>query len=152
MKNSKILNILANAIEREIEAYEFYKQISEKVLNKDVKKIFRDLSQEELGHREFLEKLKFNQSMFTKIEPPAADYKVSEATDLPPFSLDMKPADAIALAMKKEQQAVEFYRSMAESTGEPDIKKTFKNIANMELNHKQRLENIFVDIGYPEAF
>lgn len=152
MKNSKILNILANAIEREIEAYEFYKQISEKVLNKDVKKIFRDLSQEELGHREFLEKLKFNQSMFTKIEPPAADYKVSEATDLPPFNLDMKPADAIALAMKKEQQAVEFYRSMAESTGEPDIKKTFKNIANMELNHKHRLENIFVDIGYPEAF
>jgi bifunctional DNase/RNase len=36
--------------------------------------------------------------------PP--DYKVAESVELPEITIDMKPADAIALAMKKEQQAV----------------------------------------------
>ncbi len=147
-----IEDILSMAVTREIEAYEFYKQVSEKVSDKEVKKIFKELSDEELGHRDFLEKLKLEPVMMKKIEPPKADYKVAEATELPHFSLDMKPADAIALAMKKEQQAVEFYRSMAESSGDNEIKEKFNNLASMELNHKHRLENIFVDIGYPEAF
>jgi len=28
----------------------------------------------------------------------------------------------------------------------------FENLARMELGHKTRLEHMFVDIGYPEAF
>lgn len=147
-----IEDILSMAVTREIEAYEFYKQVGEKVSDKEVKKIFKELSDEELGHRDFLEKLKLEPVMMKKIEPPKADYKVAEATELPPFSINMKPADAIALAMKKEQQAVEFYRSMADFSGDSEIKEKFNNLASMELNHKHRLENVFVDIGYPEAF
>lgn len=147
-----IEDILSMAVTREIEAYEFYKQVSEKVSDKEVKKIFKELSDEELGHRDFLEKLKLDPVMMKKIEPPKADYKVAEATELPPFSINMKPADAIALAMKKEQQAVEFYRSMADFSGDNEIKENFNNLASMELNHKHRLENVFVDIGYPEVF
>jgi rubrerythrin len=147
-----IKDILSMAVTREIEAYAFYKQVSEKVSDKEVKKMFKELSEEELGHRDFLEKLKNDPSMMKKIEPPRTDYKVAEATELPTFSIDMKPADAVALAMKKEQQAVEFYRSMAEFSGDSEIKEKFNNLASMELNHKHRLENIFVDIGYPESF
>jgi hypothetical protein len=32
------------------------------------------------------------------------------------------------------------------------MKDVFNNLANMELGHKHRLETVFVDIGYPEAF
>jgi len=53
-----IEDILSMAVTREIEAYEFYKQVGEKVSDKEVKKIFKELSDEELGHRDFLEKLK----------------------------------------------------------------------------------------------
>ena len=31
-------------------------------------------------------------------------------------------------------------------------KEIFENLVNMELGHKARLENVFVEIGYPEAF
>ena len=78
--------------------------------------------------------------------------KVAEATELPKLTLDMQPADAIALAMKKEQQAVEFYRDLSKHCADQEIGKIFENLANMELTHKQKLENVFVEIGYPEAF
>jgi rubrerythrin len=45
-----------------------------------------------------------------------------------------------------------FYRSLAEATGDAEMKNIFKNLAAMELGHKQRLENVFVEIGYPETF
>lgn len=86
-----------------------------------------------------------------KIQAPP-DYKVAETTELPKLSIDMKPADAIALAMKKEQQAVEFYRALGESATDASVKKIFENLTNMELGHKHRLENVFVEIGYPEVF
>ena len=41
------------------------------------------------------------------------DYKVAETVDMPRLSLDMKPAEAIALAMKKEEEAMRMYLSLA---------------------------------------
>jgi rubrerythrin len=104
-----------------------------------------------MGHKELLEKFKYDPTMVMKIEAPP-DYKVAEATELTKLSIAMKPADAIALAMKKEQQAVEFYREFRDRATERSIKDVFENLANMELGHKHRLENVFVEIGYPEVF
>ena len=64
----------------------------------------------------------------------------------------MKPADAIALAMKKEEEAVKFYQGMAAVSQDEEIKGKFEYLAGMELIHKNRLENVFVEIGYPEVF
>jgi rubrerythrin len=41
------------------------------------------------------------------------DYKVAETVDEPELSMDMKPADAFALAMKKEEEAMKQYTEMA---------------------------------------
>ena len=151
--NSKELDqIFASAIEREIEAHEFYLAVSEKVVNPYVKKVFAELAQEELGHKELLTQCKNDPTLLTKIEIPPKDYKIAEATDLPKFDIGMKPADAIALAMKKEEEAVRFYRGMAAGSRDEEIKKQFDSLAAMELTHKSRLENIYVDIGYPEVF
>jgi rubrerythrin len=143
--------VFATAISREIEAHEFYRDVAQRAQNSDVKEVFARLAEEELGHKELLEKFKYDPTMVMQIQAPP-DYKVAEATPLPALSIDMKPADAIALAMKKEQQAVEFYRGLGEQATEQELKKVFANLANMELNHKHRLENVFVEIGYPEAF
>jgi rubrerythrin len=87
-----------------------------------------------------------------KFAAPPSDFKIAEATELPVLSFDAKPADAIALAMKKEQQAVEFYRALAQTALDNGLKQVLESLATMELGHKHRLETIFVDIGYPEAF
>ena len=151
MKQMEIEQILSGAIDREIEAYEFYRLVYERVNDASVKEVFGQLAKEEMGHRELLEKFKHDPTMVMKIKAPP-DYKVAEATEYPELSIDMKPADAIALAMKKEQEAVEFYRAMGESATDADVKRIFENLTNMELSHKHRLENVFVEIGYPEVF
>jgi len=140
------------AISREAKAYEFYKAVAEKVTSDDVKKVFLQLAEEELGHREQLEILLHDPTKIMKFNPPKADYKVAEATEAPDPTIEMKPAEAIALAMKKEQEAVEFYRQLSADATDDSLKAMFDNLANMELNHKARLENVFVEIGYPEVF
>jgi rubrerythrin len=147
-----IEKILSDAIDREVEAYQFYQQVYERVDDPTVKEVFERLAKEEQGHREMLEQFKHDPTMVMQIQPPPADYKVAEATELPKLSIEMKPADAIALAMKKEQQAVELYRALGEGATDPKVKSIFENLANMELGHKHRLENVFVQIGYPEVF
>jgi len=147
-----IEQIFATAIEREIEAYEFYRKVSERTDNDTVKTIFHQLARDEQGHRDLLEEFKHNPTRMMKIQAPAADYKVAEATEMPKLSIEMKPADAIALAMKKEQQAVQFYRGLAANASDAGTQAIFENLANMELGHKHRLENVFVEIGYPEVF
>ena len=152
MQQHEFEALMATAIKREIEAKQFYHDVEQRVENEEVKTVFSQLAKEEMGHMELLEKFKADQSMVMKIAAPAQDAKVAEATELPALSIDMKPADAIALAMKKEQQAVEFYKGLAEGSNDAGVKEVFDNLANMELSHKNRLENVFVQIGYPEVF
>lgn len=152
MAQTQVEQILAGAIGREIEARDFYRQVAERAGNSTVKETFQQLAQEEAGHQELLESCRADPAKLLKIQAPAVDYKVAEITELPAFALDMKPADAIALAMKKEQQAVEFYRQMEANAADSGVKAMFANLANMELGHKHRLENVFVEIGYPEVF
>ena len=152
MDAQELTRIFSLATQRELEANAFYGRVAKTAGNAEVKKVFEQLAQEEMGHFELLEKLRIDPTLPMKITAPKQDYKLAEATELPAFSDAMKPADAIALAMKKEQQAVEFYRGLAAAAGDSGIKDIFDNLANMELGHKHRLETVFVDIGYPEAF
>lgn len=147
-----IEKVFSMAIKREIEAYEFYRDVANRMQNESVKIIFEQLSKEEMGHREVLEKLKSNPTTMMSFTKPSADYKLAEATELPNLNINMKPADALALAMKKEQQAVESYRKLSSETNDVKIKEIFDNLSNMELQHKNRLENMFTEIGYPEVF
>ena len=144
--------VISTAIGREIEANEFYADASAKTKDPVLKQTFSKLAGEEMGHMELLEKFWADPGMPFKIDAPKADLKVAEATELPRLSTSMKPADALALAMKKEQQAMEFYRGLSIASSDAGLKTTFDNLANMELGHKNRLETLFVDIGYPEAF
>lgn len=147
-----INRVFSMASKREMEANAFYSKVANSSVNPDVKAVFEQLAQEELGHFDLIEKLKNDPTMSIKMPPPQQDYKLAEATELPSLEDVSVPKDAIALAMKKEQQAVEFYRNMADSTQDNELKDIFQNLANMELTHKHRLETVFVDIGYPESF
>jgi rubrerythrin len=150
-KTVDIKSILDAAIVREEEAFAFYSRASERMTNRTVKEIFDQLGKDELCHKTFLQACLKDTQLAAKLPTPA-DYKVAEATAEPTLSIDMKPADALALAMKKEQHAVDFYQGLAKVASDATFRAMFENLARMELGHKTRLENMFVDIGYPEAF
>ena len=60
--------------------------------------------------------------------------------------------DAIALAMKKEQEAMEMYQQFADASEGAKQKETFLELAKMEKGHKVRLEGIYTDIAFIEVW
>lgn len=143
--------IIDRAILNEIEAQIFYDAASEKVVDPYLKEMFQGFAKEEKMHEKILRNILKSKTMDMHFSEKI-DYKISETVDEPKLSMDMKPADAIALAMKKEEQALKEYSMLAENCPDAEQKKVFLNLAAMERGHKLALEKAFVDIGYPEVW
>lgn len=150
MKNYK--EILKMAVGNEVEAYEFYRDAATKMKDPAMKKTFQELAEEEAGHKTLLEGYLYDEMKDLKFNEEK-DYKVAETIEAPQaLSTDMAFKDAIALAMKKEQEAMEMYQQFADASIGAKQKETFLELANMEKGHKVRLENIYTDIAFTEVW
>ncbi|MHC1727113.1 MAG: ferritin family protein [Syntrophobacteraceae bacterium] len=142
--------ILKMAIGNEIVAYDFYNGVCEKTKDNNLKTIFAELAAEEKKHKALLE------GYLTGAKPlqfaAVSDYKVSETVDKPQLSISMKPADAIALAMKEEEEAMLMYQSLANSSANAEQKEMFASLAKMEKGHKAKLEETFTTMAFPEVW
>ena len=143
--------IVEMAIGEEIAASIFYQEASDKVEDPYLKKMFAELAEDERGHERILETILTSDTVRQYFRA-AVDLKVAETVDKPELSMQMKPADAIALAMKNEEDAMNQYLQMADACDDPDKKNVFVDLATMERGHKNKLEKAFVDIGYPEVW
>lgn len=152
MKSEQTLDaIFAMAIDREEAANLFYTELARRVRNRSVKETFETLAKEELSHRALLQTLQADPQLGAKIKS-VSDFQVAESEAAPDVRPDMPLRDAVALAMKKEQQAVALYRGLSLSATDAATRALFENLTNMELGHKSKLEAVFVDIGYAEVF
>jgi rubrerythrin len=150
MKNYK--EILKMAVGNEVEAYEFYRDAAAKMKDPAMKKTFMELADEESGHKVLLEGYLSNEMKDMKFSDEK-DYKVAETVEAPQtLSTDMAFKDAIALAMKKEQEAMEMYQQFADASEGAKQKETFLELAKMEKGHKVRLEGIYTDIAFIEVW
>lgn len=151
MKQKVYNDILDLAIQGEIEAAQFYADVAAATENDFLKDLFQTFSAEEQKHRKILEGFRNDEAAAVAFEK-VPDFHVSETVEEPVLSMDMKPVDAIALAMKKEETAMKQYTEMADACTDPDRKKLFLELAAMERGHKAKMESAFVDIGYPEVW
>ena len=143
--------IIAFAIANEMEAQRFYADAAAKLSDPHLKEMFAQFAQEELRHRELLQRIAASETIARYFDAET-DFKVAETVDKPKLSTAMKPADAIALAMKNEEEAMQQYTRLAEACQDAGQKKVFMDLAAMERGHKRKLETAFVDIGYPEVW
>lgn len=151
MEQNAYLKILDRAIDSEIEAARFYSEVAAMTANNYLKELFTTFSKEEQKHRRILEGFRNNPTTEIRFAQ-VPDLGVSETVPEPVLSIDMQPADAIALAMKKEESAMRQYSQLAEACGDAGQKKIFLELAAMEREHKAKMEAAFVDIGYPEVW
>ncbi len=151
MKTEEFKKILLDAIDKEVEAYTFYTSASERVKDAALKTVFKELAEQESMHRKTLQaylmgaktELKFNETQ---------DYKLSDTIENPPLTTDMKPLDGLKLAIKKEEEAMQMYKKFAEASIDAEQKKTFEELAKMELGHKARLEDIYTNSAFSESW
>lgn len=143
--------ILEMAIDSEVEAYEFYTAAAAKDLDPSLKKIFTELAEEEADHKRILEAFFKNPEKPLKFKE-TPDYKVAETVDKPALSVSMKPADALALAMKREEEAMDLYNVFARASDTEEQKAIFLELAKMEQGHKTRLEAMYTNAAFPEVW
>ncbi len=151
MKNNEIKSIIKFAVENEIEAYEFYISAANKVKDDYLKETFQELAEEELKHKKFLEEFLVSDVEYIKINE-TIDYKISETIDKPKLTVEMKFADAIGLAIKNEEEAMEMYKNLADVCIDEEQKKLFLGLMEMEKMHKAKLEEIYVNVAYGEVW
>jgi rubrerythrin len=151
MKVEDAKKIISTAIDREVEAYTFYRSISDKVKDPALKSLFGELAGEEKKHREFLEgflakdvgKMKFDAKK---------DYKVGDALPTPPLTVNLKPIEGLVIAIKKELEAMQMYTQLAQASSDNEQQLLFSQLANMERSHKTRLEDIYTNMAFPEVW
>jgi rubrerythrin len=146
----KILNNKIEKLTKKLARFGLPKAFSPVQLSKN--RIFDDLAKEEKNHRDILTAFLRNPDKPLKFKPAPDDYKVAESVELPPLSLEMKPVDAIALAMKKEEEAMKTYLAFAAESDNAAQKGVFEELAKMEQGHKAKLEDIYTNMAFPEAW
>ena len=151
MKSEDAKKIISTAIDREVEAYTFYRTISEKVKDPALKKLFNELAGEEKQHREFLQGM-LSKDIAKMHFDAKQDYKVANALPSPPLSADMKPLDGIVVSIKKELEAMQMYSQLATLSTDTEQEFLFSQLANMERTHKARLEDIYMNMAMAEVW
>jgi rubrerythrin len=132
------LAVLDYAIDKEIEASQFYVDLAKQMKNPAMREVFEAFAKEELGHKAKLEAIKQGK----EIQP------VKNITDLriADYTVDVEPApdmsyqDALILAMKKEKAAFRLYIDLADQVENEDQKALFLSLAQEEAKHKLRFE------------
>ena len=151
MKTEDAKKIISTAIDREVEAYTFYRSIADKVKDKNLKDLFAELAGEEKKHREFLQAFLTKDASKMKFAA-GHDYKVGDALPSPALTPDLKPLDGLVLAIKKELEAMQMYTQLAKAAADTETQLLFSQLANMERGHKARLEDIYTNMAFPETW
>jgi len=152
MDLEKYKDVISDAIKNEIEAKEFYENVSKKIKDAYLQELFQKFSKEEEKHEIILTKI-LNQEKIQNFHFDfKKDYKVSETIEMPEVNEKMNLKEAIGLAMKSEEIAMKKYTNLAENCDNPELKAVFLNLASMERAHKFKMEESFVDIAYTEVW
>lgn len=151
MNTEEYRSIISNAIDREIEAYTFYRTVREKVTDENLKNLFNELAGEESKHRKTLEALLLKEPGKLGFDTKR-DYKVADTLEVPPLSADLKPLDGLVIAIRKELDAMQMYTQLANLSLDPEQMELFGSLAAMERGHKARLEDIYTNMAFPEAW
>lgn len=146
MEKNNILEILKQAILKEIRAKTLYLDVAQKSKSPEVRHIFEIMASEEQSHIDFLSTQYKNYSKtqsFTTTELNVKEQKIASII----LSDDLKnqissagyEAAAISAAIELENKAIEFYTSQAQKATNNQEKEFFLFLANWERTHHEIL-------------
>jgi rubrerythrin len=141
------LNAISIALKKEEDSYTFYKNAEKTVLFKPLKVLFRDLAKEEVKHKNILMKeakkleggaKKVDQ--MTKGPGKSKDYGLSKYLLPQNVKPNMGYQEALIVAMKREEKAVELFDYLKSITTDKKLKETFNTLYKWEIEHLRMLE------------
>jgi len=140
MKEFENINdVLDFAMNEEQQAVDFYTRLAEQAQTDDMRLIFEQFAQEEIGHKARLAKIKY-EGLFTMPLEYVMDLKISDYLINIKAEPGMSYHDALVVAMKKEKAAFKLYTALAERAPNDELKDVFQALAVEESKHKLRFE------------
>jgi rubrerythrin len=152
MEQRRLSDFIDIAIQREIEAYEFYQGLYETVQDTTAREALGFLANEERKHREFLESYQAG-----KLGPGALrltqvlDYKIAEYLEQPNIQKNMRSSDVYLVAAHREQNSVNFYTGLAAVHPDGQVKEILLRMANEEKRHKEKVEYLYSNTAFPQT-
>ena len=148
MEIESLTAVLDFAIEKEMEAAEFYTHISQQEAFSGVGKMFEEFAQEERKHRQLLEDFKAR-----GISVSIKDYPFKWITDIKrsnyvvdlEYRRGMGYNDILMLAMKREEKALQLYNDFLDKADSEESRSLFKVLCQEEAKHKLALETLYDD-------
>ena len=142
--------ILARAIANEESAAAFYCQAAERLSDPVTRDVLLGLMRDELEHKRLLGA--FRSGARPLPEGSASGGSLVEFLGSPDCTEDMSPTDAFLLAARKEKLAVEFYENWAKLYPGGPERELLLGLAEVERRHKEKVENMYTNAAFPEAW
>lgn len=142
MIDTDINSIIDFAISEEIRFQKIYSNASENTDNNSLKKLLNELAAMEKTHEEKLKTFKsgkIGDIGKTQVE----DLKISDYMSDSDLDENSGIQDILVYSMKSEKKAGDMYTKLSEIVNTEEQKKLFLSLANEELGHKNRLEEIY---------
>ncbi|HPO61858.1 MAG TPA: ferritin family protein [Candidatus Kapabacteria bacterium] len=140
MKSSVLQNIIEFAINREIEAAQFYSDLQLKTNSPSLKNLTKELEEMEKDHINILKKI-FNENSNAFDSESAGKLKLSDFQVEDSEKNDLN--EIIKIAMKREEKSFNLYSAIAEKYLDVHLKNVFLKLADEEASHKSILENYY---------
>ena len=148
MDFKNLTEIIDFAIQKEVEAEQFYLSVSEQESFAGKKQMFLEYAAEEKKHQVLLEDLKAG-----KAGKSLDDYKFKWITDIKrsnyvheiEYEPGMAYQEILLLACKREENALALYNDLQVNAETEEAKKVFKVLCQEEAKHKLVLETMYDD-------
>ncbi|MBD3285722.1 rubrerythrin [candidate division WOR-3 bacterium] len=133
--------LLDFAIGKELEANQFYVNLSNRADRQSMKEMFDSFAAEELKHKEKLEGIKQGKKLVSA-ESKVTDLKIADYTT----DVNLNANDefdfqkALLVAMQREKASYKLYSNLAEITEDEGLKEVLLGLANEEAKHKLYFE------------
>jgi rubrerythrin len=141
------LNAISIALKKEEDSFIFYKNAEKTVQFKPLKALFKDLAKQEVKHKSILikeaKKLEGGAkkvNTMTKGPGKTKDYGLSKYLLPQNVKPNMGYQEALIVAMKREEKAVELFDYLKSITTDKKLKDTFNTLYKWEIEHLRTLE------------
>lgn len=152
MEGRKLSDFIGIAIQREIEAFEFYCALGQKVNDKSAKDALELLAKEEKKHREFLEAYQAGKLGSEALRlNEVVDYKIAEYLDKPDLQKDLESKDVYLVAAHRELNSYNFYAGLAAIHPQGEVKEMLTKMASEEKRHKEKVEYLYTNTAFPQT-
>jgi rubrerythrin len=152
MEDRKLSEYINIAIKREIEAFDFYRGLFDKVEDQSARYSLEQLAAEEKKHREFLEAYKAGQLGDQALRlTEVIDYKIAEHLEKPDIEKSLESKDVYLVAAFREQNSYNFYVGLATVHPAGGVKDMLLRMANEELRHKEKVEYLYANAAFPQT-